>query len=410
MARATRPALVPAIGLAALTLTVDASAQGTAREAVQALIPGSSTTEVAAVAATVVAQIASVPTGSSSGGFTYLRDEKTGELSLKALTFGPSFAERPITLGKAGAFNIGVTYQRTSFRTFEGVNLRNGDLRADVRIDGQPVATLFSSTLDVSTATTSVVAHLGLSKTVDLGVSVPFVSLAIAGSATNLQTLAAGRGPTTRDVQTHGIGDVLARVKWAPVQSGSSALAIAFEARLPTGAEEKLIGVGGVRPRLLLLGSTGSGPISPHVNLSYQFGDGGAALGPSGLAVDGVGSEIGYTVGVEVAAHPTITLSADLLGRSLRRAARFAFSNAPVSATDGPPDLRALALQHAAAGRPTLYSLTPSVGTLNRWMLALGAKAAILDGGLVRVDVLGSLNDAGLKPGITTVLGVEYSF
>ena len=47
---------------------------------------------------------------------------------------------------------------------------------------------------------------------------------------------------------------------------------------------------------------------------------------------------------------------------------------------------------------------------VNRWLLAVDAKTAI-GGGLVRLDVLGSLNDVGLKPGLTTVLltGGHYS-
>jgi hypothetical protein len=410
MARTTRHTFTAAVGTAMLALSLDAAAQGTAREAVLTLIPGTSRAEVDAVATTVVAQIASVPIGSSSGGFTYVHDERTGEVSLKTTTFGPSFAERPITLGKAGAFTFGMTYQRTSFHTLDGVDLRNGDLRADIRVDGRPVSTIFSSTLEVDSSTTSFIAHVGLTRNIDLGVSIPFVSLGVSGSRTSL---AQGSGlPETvaRDIAVRGIGDVMARIKWAPLQTSSGALAFALEARLPTGAEDKLIGVPGVRPRLLLLGSTGSGVVSPHLNLSYQFGGNGARVGPSGLIVDGIGSEFGYTAGIEVAAHPTVTLSADILGRSLRRAARFGFADRALTVEDAPADLRVLAQQLATMGQPTLHTIRTSVGTLNRYLLAVGAKASILNRGLVRVDVLGAMNDAGLKPGITTVLGFEYTF
>ena len=43
-------------------------------------------------------------------------------------------------------------------------------------------------------------------------------------------------------------------------------------------------------------------------------------------------------------------------------------------------------------------------------MVAVGAKTAILGRGLVRLDVLGSMNDAGLKPGLTMVTGVEFTY
>ena len=61
-------------------------------------------------------------------------------------------------------------------------------------------------------------------------------------------------------------------------------------------------------------------------------------------------------------------------------------------------------------GRVSVGGLQASVGTLDRWRLAVGAKASILGRGLVRFDVMGSLNDAGITPGLTTVIGFEYAF
>ena len=301
----------PRRAAAALTLAMMcawpglAAAQGarqTPREAVQALIPGSSATDVAAVASAVVTQVASVPLGSSSGGFTFVRDPRTGMLTLKTETFGPSFAERPITLGKAGAFSIGTSYQRTDFDTFEGLSLRTGDLRAELHLDGAPVVDLFSTTLDVTIATTSVVANIGLFDTFDVGVTVPFVRLSFAGMRTS--GVPGAGAALVRDVQTSGLGDIQVRAKWAPVQSEHAAMAAAVEVSLPTGDAERLIGTGHWRPRLLFLGSTTSGRLSPHVNLSYRFGGRGAEVRtPAGgfgeLLHADVGHELGYTLGLE---------------------------------------------------------------------------------------------------------------
>ena len=171
----------------------------------------------------------------------------------------------------------------------------------------------------------------------------------------------------------------------------------------------------GVRSKVLFLGSATAGIVSPHVNLSYQFGGAGASVRavPDGLdeLVDAsVGAELGYTVGVEIAAHPSVTLSADLLGRSLRNAARFRYEERGLGADQGTPETRATLAQLSQLGRASIYSLNPRVGNLNRWLLAVGAKTAVFGAGLVRLDLLGSLNDAGLKPGLTTVLGMEYTF
>ena len=404
---------VPAAALALLAFPSAAAAQ-TPREAIRDLIPGSTPTEVSAVASSVVMQIASVPIGSSSGAFTYVQNKETGEVSLKTFGFGPSFAERPTTLGKAGAFTFGTAFQRTTFRTFEGVNLRGG-LTAEVHLDGQPIRQLFTASIDFSTATTSFVATAGVTKDLDVSVSVPWVQLSLAGMRTSGTGATSGAGTIVRDVQTAGIGDILVRGKWAPWQTERGAIAAAFEARLPTGDQEQLIGTDGVRSKVLFLGSATAGIVSPHVNLSYQFGGAGASVRavPNGLdeLVDAsVGAELGYTVGVEIAAHPSVTLSADLLGRSLRDAARFRYEERGLGADQGTPETRAALAQLSQLGRASIYSLNPRVGTLNRWLLAVGAKTAVFGAGLVRLDLLGSLNDAGLKPGLTTVLGMEYTF
>ena len=406
-ARAARAVILTAV-------FAPAAAAQTPREAIGDLIPGSTPTEVSAVASAVVMQIASVPIGSSSGAFTLVRDAATGETSLKTFGFGPSFAERPTTLGRAGAFTFGTTYQRTTFRTFEGVSL-NGGLRAEVRLDGRPVRELFATTLDVSTATTSFVGTLGVTRDLDIAVSVPWVQLSLAGMRTSAVGAASGTGTVAREVDTAGIGDILVRAKWAPWQTDRGAVAAAFEARLPTGDQDALIGSPTLRPKLLFLASTTAGIVSPHVNLGYQFGGPGATVrtvpgGIDELVAAPVGRELGYTVGVEIAAHPSLTLSADVLGRSLRNAARFDFEERGLGAGQGTPELRAAFAQLAQIGRPTIYSMNPRVGSLNRWMVAVGAKTAILGRGLVRLDVLGSMNDAGLKPGLTMVTGVEFTF
>ncbi len=410
----TTSLFVVALLSAAVVPPAAAQPAQTPREAIGDLLPGISATDVSAVAHAVLMQVSSVPVGSSSGAFTFVRNEETGESSLKTFGFGPSFAERATTLGKAGAFSLGTTYQRTAFRTFEGVPLRGG-LRAEVRLDGRPVAQLFAASIDVSTSTTTFVGTLGVTRDIDLSVSVPWVRLSVAGMRTS--PAAPGTAPDTviREFESTGIGDVQVRAKWAPYQSERGAAAVAIEARLPTGDQDALIGLPGVRPRLLFLGSTTAGIVSPHVNLSYQFGGGGAVVRevPDGLPelTDvRLGREFGYTLGVEIAAHPTVTFSVDVLGRSLRDAARFEYAERGLAPGQGTPELQAAFAGVSSLGRASVFTMTPRVGSLNRWLLAVGAKTSVIGSGLVRLDVLGSLNEAGLKPGITTVLGLEYTF
>jgi hypothetical protein len=403
-----------AVAVAAAIAFASTAAAQTPREAIRDLVPGSTPTELTAVASAVIAQISSVPIGSSSGAFTLVQNPVTGETTLKAFSFGPSFAERPTTLGRAGAFTFGATHQRTAFRSFEGASLSSG-LRAAVHLDGRPVRELFATSLDVSTATTSFVGTLGVTKNIDVAFTVPWVRLSLSGMRTSGPVASSGAGTVAREVDVAGLGDIMVRGKWAPWQTDRGAVAAAFEARLPTGREDDLLGTPGVRSRLLFLASSTAGIVSPHLNLSYQFGGRGATVrdvtgGLDELIDARAGSEFGYTVGVEVAPHSNLTLSADVLGRSLRNAARFAYQESGLGATQGTPELHAAFAQLAQLGRPSIYSLSPRVGSLNRWLIAVGAKTAVFGRGLVRVDVLGALNDAGLKPGLTTVMGMEFSF
>src|SRR3954466_2075600 len=50
-------------------------------------------------------QLLSFPLGSSSGGFSFIADSKTGEVAPSSQTFGPAFAERAITIGR-GQTNV----------------------------------------------------------------------------------------------------------------------------------------------------------------------------------------------------------------------------------------------------------------------------------------------------------------
>src|SRR5687768_15211697 len=53
-------------------------------------------------------QLSTQPLGSPAGGFTYTFDESLGTFRRTSTSFGPSFAERAVTLGR-NKFNAGLT-------------------------------------------------------------------------------------------------------------------------------------------------------------------------------------------------------------------------------------------------------------------------------------------------------------
>src|SRR4029450_2042802 len=72
-------------------------------------------------------QFANFPLGSSTGGFTYSFDEKSGLYTRNTKSFGPAFTERAATIGRK-KLSIGVNYQHTSFDSFGGESLEDGSI------------------------------------------------------------------------------------------------------------------------------------------------------------------------------------------------------------------------------------------------------------------------------------------
>src|SRR5688572_13661740 len=75
----------------------------------------------------IVTQLSTFPIGSSSGGFTYTFNPSLGTFSRSSESFGPLFAERALTIGHARG-SLGVGFQRSTYDTFEGKNLRKRDI------------------------------------------------------------------------------------------------------------------------------------------------------------------------------------------------------------------------------------------------------------------------------------------
>src|SRR5687767_6121250 len=77
-------------------------------------------------------QFSTFPLGSSTGGLTYVFDESVGTFRRASSSFGPSFAERALTIGRR-KLSAGFNYQHTSYDAFEGENLDDGSIKFYLR-------------------------------------------------------------------------------------------------------------------------------------------------------------------------------------------------------------------------------------------------------------------------------------
>jgi hypothetical protein len=219
------------------------------------------------------------------------------------------------------------------------------------------------------------------------------------------------------------------RTKYRFVDGGGGGLAAGLDLRLPSGDKENLLGTGGVQTRLLLIASSEVGRISPHVNFGYTFSSGNvssslvtfsptaptsatanpattaqiAAETGTTLSDSKVPDELNYVAGVDIAVHSLLTISADFQGRTLRDVQRFAMV---------PHDYQYRTVNGGPLLTATRNTFSPiSTGNLNLLMGIVDAKFNIPGTTLLLTgSVLFPLNDSGMRPSVTPVVSLDYSF
>ena len=413
----------------------------------------------------LASQLAAFPLASSSGGFTFSVNER-GEVAPTSTNFGPSFAERGVTIGRKQV-NFGFTFQATSYNSFEGSDLDSNELtfirehndccpaggNAGVATSDPSAVTGFNPAFErdllrsnlrasIDTKTTAFFANYGVSNRLDVGIAIPIVSVQMdatvdseilrTGSGTTVLPLThsfdpsgAGTASFSESGSATGFGDVLLRAKYNFLRTSTSALAAALDLRLPTGDEDELLGTGATQAKLLFVASGEYGRFSPHVNFGYTFSNGETSeeatsfdLDPAQFALNtipggfvpneidlSVPDEVNYTLGFSVAATSKVTVGFDLYGRTFQDVARFAPENNvyPNRAGSGPLPVGSVPVNDE-------FSVESRSGNLNVVLGVVGGKINLGGTFLLNVTVLFQMNDAGLKPKPTPVIGFDYVF
>jgi hypothetical protein len=404
----------------------------------------------------LASQLSSFPLASSSGGFTFSVNDR-GEVTPTSTNFGPSFAERGVTIGR-NQFNLGFTFQATKYSSFEGVDLENGDLdiireHNDCCPGGVGIPTnpanlvpdferdLLRSRLsaNIETRTTALFANYGVTNRFDIGVAVPFVNVDIdatvnseilrLGSGTSAEIHVFDNGTSALSLSdrgsANGLGDVLVRAKYNFLRTPTSALAGALDLRLPTGDKDNLLGTGATQTKLLFVGSGEYGRFSPHVNFGYTFSNGDTSseavsfdLDPQRFALSTLGSfvpnevdlavpdEVNYVVGFSVAPTSRVTLGFDLHGRTIRDVPRFSLQNRTYQGRG--PGATVPATTYTE--NDEFYLDSAENGNLNLMLGVVGGKVNLGGTFLLNVTVLFAMSDDGLKPKPTPVIGFDYVF
>jgi hypothetical protein len=412
--------------------------------------PGSDQLQVPAqVNQALLTLLSTYPLGSPSGGFAYAFDPALGTLTRSSDSFGPSFAERALTTGR-GKVSVGFGYQHALYDTFEGLNLRQREMNfyiphadccsrgaADESVpDNSRLTPPFegdiieaSVGLELMSDTSVTFISYGASDRLDLAVAIPFVRVELNASVlARIERLATSQDPSVHafdgpNPDQHvfrlsgvaaGLGDVALRAKYAFMSGGPVGLAAAVETRVPTGDETNLLGTGGIQTKVFGIASLNRGPLSPHLNVGYTFSSEGSL--PKATLRD----EIVVTAGFDLALTPRVTMSLDVLGRTLRSAGQmhlqektFEFATAGSGTGGGGGG--------AGGGRPTqptpiqTQSVTRSElqfesGNLQLYLCAAGIRFNPWRTVLVTSNLLFPLTNAGLRDRVTPVLGIDYVF
>lgn len=380
-----------------------------------------------AINSIMASQLATIPLGSSSGGFSYTFDSAVGTFRRESSTFGSAFVERALTAGR-GRWNAGVNFQRASYDTLEGLNLGNGDIAVylvhqdccgTVNAPGVPPNPFFEGdvienrlSLNLTSSTFSAFLNYGITDRIDVGIVVPFVTINMQATvAARVVRLATGDNAGIHQFQggaaertftergrAQGLGDVLLRGKYRFWDSPGGGLAASIDYRVPTGDSDQLLGTGGSQVKLAILGSMAQGPFSPHVNMGYTFSNGGSLDALS--VTPNVPDEFSYAVGFDAAVHDRLTFSADVLGRNLRALGRLV------------PTRRQFPFvtRENAFGTATFEEFTRRPGDLNLLVAAAGIRYNPRGNLLISAQMLVPITEGGLRDRITPVIGIDYSF
>jgi hypothetical protein len=389
-------------------------------------------------------QFANFPLGSSSGGFTFVFDEKLNTYRRRSESFGPAFAERAATLGRYRS-NVGFNFQHVDFDTFGGENLKDRSItfylpHTDCCSPAAPPPSSLvpgfegdlieaALSLKATADTFAVFANYGVTDRFDIGVAIPFswVDLQADVKATiirlsttaspGVHTFVTGQNVTQQGFadagSASGVGDIVLRSKYNFYNNGDTGISAAVDLRLPTGDSDNLLGLGTTQAKMFLIVSSGGGKVLPHANVGFTVSGKGDQTTEFVFEPLGVSDEFNYAGGVEIVAHRRLTVVADVLGRTL-------FDGGNVEAEEKSFQFREGA--GAAATVPVLTSstnpltsqpyrqLTLTPGNLN---LALGAVGFKFNAGgtvLVNANVLFPLTKGGLRDLAAFTLGLDFAF
>ena len=178
------------VACAVLTLAVPSPARAqkvtivpdlTPRQVLGTMVdPLGSTPAGEAIALATAIEISTQPLGTASGGFVFKLDPSTGQLSRTTTTFGPSFAERALTLGE-GKISMGATFSASTYDKLSDFSLAN--LPIGTVSGSASAARTGTADLHLTSRTLALSGFVGVTDQLDVGAIVPLVGVKLDGTS-----------------------------------------------------------------------------------------------------------------------------------------------------------------------------------------------------------------------------------
>jgi hypothetical protein len=282
-----------------------------------------------------------------------------GRPAEEAPLIGAGYTDSAFSIG-ANRMLFGVSYQTTTFDTFDDLDLRHNPINLYIphapaigdESDRDMMHQVVSLRLNRKVIAFSL--DYGWRNRIDVGIVLPIVQMAAdARVTTHIVRTASSQRPAVHEFDiidrgnrtfprycaplevpavdlsslqcngsstARGIGDIVGRAKVNLTGGSAGTVAFAVDVRLPTGNKDELIGLGALQVRPAVVVSVDGGRIGARARADYTWSDGELSdeLAGRGGAINlDIPDEIGVSVGVDADIARRTTVAFDVIGRMI---------------------------------------------------------------------------------------------
>ncbi|HZU23393.1 MAG TPA: hypothetical protein VE998_11230 [Terriglobales bacterium] len=371
-------------------------------------VVGTGTQTLGSLSPTLATALSQLPVATAVSGTGLSFSRSLGMSVATNDSLGSILTQRGETIGRHN-FYVSMTYQRFSFDSIDGIDLKNLKTVNSVNYSsGQVTYNALDTRVDLRVDQFTGLASFGLTSRLDFSMIVPFSKVTMASgtaiptpsgygtlyvTSPNAAPFAQAQGAVSYPGSAFGIGDIVLNGKGTVYNGERTKVALGTDFRFKTGDETNYLGTGayGVKPYVVI--SHRGRKLTPHANVGYQWN------GVSPLTLDANGQHnlpgsVDYAGGLDWRAAKKLTIVGEFLGQYVINAPRVQLISASVPGAPG----------------GSLQTVSPYSGSYAMDNGAIGFKANPVGGLMITANAMFKLDDAGLRARVVPLFGISYRF